>query len=441
MSAAPTVLNAEAPRVGSAVSVAVVQDGARLHYALPLALQSAGILNRVFTDWFVTPGSLESLMLRAVRCFSPDLARRMGERKCAALNPSTVRRSPWLVLKQQWGHRRFRSDVEILDWIRHVIGRWVEDQGLGNANTLMGVVGNIDPQLCAWAARRGVMVVGDQVGAPMKVFMQHCLQESARWPGWEKMGTPQEIRQRYEAFGDVEEQTWRELDHVTCASAYVRRGLESQGVAAERISLIPYPIDASAYTVPDRRGRTGPVTIGLVGRVSLLKGAPYFFEVARRLKSESVRFVMIGPVALDDAVTRQHKGNVELIGRVSRSQVASWLERFDLLLFPSVSEGLSGAVMEAMCMGLPVVVSTNSGSVARDGIEGFSAAYDDVDALAGYVQRLVADQNLRHEMGRAARARVESFNIDSYGAALKATLCELLARKAQSGTGRRKGDS
>jgi hypothetical protein len=419
----------------------VVQDGARLHYALPLALQKAGLLHRVFTEWFVAPGSIEALISRAMTWFSRDMGKRLSDRACPKLSPSVVSRNPWLVLRQRWDRGRFREPNEIFQSVRHSVGRWVEAEGLGIANTLMGFVSNIDPQLCAWAQRRGAMVVGDQVGAPMKVYMGHCLEEAQRWPGWEQMGSPQEIRTSYEEMAEVEERTWRELDHVTCASAYVRRGLESQGVQTQHISVIPYPIDASAYTMVDRRGRTGPVTIGYVGKVSLLKGAPYFLEIARRLNSSAVKFVMVGPVALDDSVARDKRGNVEFVGRVPRSEVASWLSQFDILLFPSVSEGLSGAVMEAMCSGLPVVTSTNTGSVARDGVEGYAAAYDDVDALVGYVERLVSDQRLREEMGRAARQRVETFSLDAYAAALKPMLSQLLAKKLRSGVSRRNGDS
>src|SRR5258706_5177772 len=123
MAGASTFLNTAVPLISatSATSVAVVQDGARLHYALPLALQGAGILGRVFTEWFVTPGSLESLMLRAVKWLSPDLGRRMSERKCPALNVSAVRRNPWLVLKQQWGRGQFRTEGEYFKSSRHTV--------------------------------------------------------------------------------------------------------------------------------------------------------------------------------------------------------------------------------------------------------------------------------------------------------------------------------
>jgi hypothetical protein len=45
--------NLNAPRV------AMIQDGARLRYTVPLAMQRAGILERVYADWFVRKGSLE----------------------------------------------------------------------------------------------------------------------------------------------------------------------------------------------------------------------------------------------------------------------------------------------------------------------------------------------------------------------------------------------
>jgi len=411
--------------------VAVVQDGARLHYALPLALQRAGILEKVFTEFFVAAGSVEGLIARAVRRVSPVIGRRMEERRCAELGRSIVRRNLWLVLRQILGRRRFASEQEFFRWSSEIVGHWVQREGLGEANALMGFVLNIDPALCAWARKEGLVVVGDQMGAPIEVFMGHCLEELERWPGWEKMGTPEEIRGRYAVAADVEERTWPELDHVTCASEYVRRGLESQGVGRERISVIPYPIDATRYAAVDRRGRKGPLTVGFVGRVSLLKGAPYFFDVARRFGSAQVKFVMVGPALLEEKVASERKGNVELVGGVPRSEVAGWLERFDILLFPSVSEGSSGAVMEAMCAGLPVVVSANSGSVAREGIEGFSAAHDDVEALAGHVDRLLGDENLRLEMGRAARKLAESLNIDAYSAKLGELFKGLLAARAK----------
>jgi glycosyltransferase involved in cell wall biosynthesis len=127
---------------------------------------------------------------------------------------------------------------------------------------------------------------------------------------------------------------------------------------------------------------------------------------------------MVGPVQLDPLKVAAHRGHVELIGGVPRSQVLDWLTRFDIFFFPTTCEGSAGSVMEAMASGLPVVTTPNSGTVARDGIEGFVAPYHDLDRLANAIRQLTDEPDLRLRMGKAARKRIETFNMDWYAQAL-----------------------
>ena len=121
----------------------------------------------------------------------------------------------------------------------------------------------------------------------------------------------------------------------------------------------------------ERQANRETITVGFVGSVGLRKGAPYFFEVAKRLASERVRFVMVGPILLDKQIINRYKGPVEIIGPVPWLDVGRWLERFDIFYFPSTCEGSAGAVNEAMASALPVVTTPNSGSTVRDGVEGY----------------------------------------------------------------------
>ena len=156
------------------------------------------------------------------------------------------------------------------------------------------------------------------------------------------------------------------------------------------------------------------MTVGFVGAVGLRKGAPYFMEVARRISSERLKFVMVGPLHLRPEVVSRYGSAVQFVGGVSRGEVAQWLSRFDILFFPTTCEGSAGSLMEAMASGLPVVTSPNSGTVARDGVEGFLAAYDDAATLSERILRLAQDEGLRQRMGQAARRRAEEFNLDWY---------------------------
>lgn len=412
-------------RIGHSVRdkprVAVVQDGARLHYALPVALQQAGLLEKVFTDWWVTPGSLEQGAAGLLQWLSPGLSRRMADRQCEALDPRRVFRNPLLAICQQVAKPRFRSDEDFYEWSAQQVARWVQRSGWGRANTLFGFVRNVHPQLCKAARHQGFLVVGDQMIAPAAVERRQFHRERERWPGWQVEG----VSHRFRLVQRIEEKTWELLHHVTCASEYVRQGLVAQGVNPARISVIPYPIDLRSFPARQQNQRSRALVVGFVGAVGMRKGVPYFLEVARRLGGRGLRFVMAGPVVVGGSALQDLKRHVELTGAFPRSQIQSQLSQFDIFLFPSTCEGSAGSVMEAMASGLPVVTSPESGSVIADGLEGFVCAYDDVDGLANRVTRLAEDAVLRDEMGRAARRRVESFDVANYAVRLGGLLIEL----------------
>jgi glycosyltransferase involved in cell wall biosynthesis len=395
----------------------MIQDGARLHYALPVAMQRAGVLEAMFTEWFVRPGSIEAVAASLVSRVKPGLGRRMGSRRCDELKRPVVT-NPVLAVRHQISRRRFGTSVSFDNWRAEAVAGWVAQKGFGDANVLMGFIRNLHPALCRRAKERGVLVVADQIIAPATVELEAARRERERWPGWERHSSEAEL-QPYVAW---ETETWEQLDHLTCGSTYVADGLVASGVTGGKIAVLPYPIDTSAYRFVDRSGTRAPLTVGFVGSVSLRKGAPYFLEVARALAGPGVRFVMVGPVEVEPAKLAAYSAVADIVGGVSRGEIASWLERFDLFLFPSTCEGSASSVMEALSMGLPVVTTPNSGSVVRDGIEGFVVPSGDVTAMRERVSQLLGDQDRRLDMGRSARMRAETFTLDEYSRALREIL-------------------
>ncbi len=402
--------------------VAVVQDGARLHYAVPAALQRAGILDRVFTEWFVKPGSWTDWASRLAVIASPQRGRRMADRRSAELGASFVITNPRLMFRQLRARKRFASVTEFYQWSSAEVGRWIVRHGFGEANALLGFIRNLDPALCVTCQQRGMVTVGDQIIAPAIVEAREGRLQRTRWPGWDLAVDAEDSG----AVAAHEAATWAALDHITCASEYVKQGLVEAGNDPQRVSVIPYPIDVHELPFVPREGRSGPVTIGFVGGVSTRKGAPYFFETARHFEPGQARFVMVGPVNVARDAVEKHRGHVELIGSVPRSEIRSWLEKFDVFFFPSTCEGSAGSLMEAMATGLPVVTSPNSGTVARHGEEGFIAEYDQTEKFADYLRRLIEEPGLRLRLGRAARARAERFSLDGYAAELSPLLTRLV---------------
>jgi glycosyltransferase involved in cell wall biosynthesis len=406
--------------------VNVIQDGARLHYALPVALQRQGILGTVFTDWFVRPGSREDRIAHLVRRFAPDLGRRLADRCCPELDGNRVMSSNGFALYEWLARARPGKPEERYARLSKKFAGWVGRLDWRSANAIIGFVRNIDPALCAAARKRGLVTVVDQMIAPAAVQAAEAHRQAMRWPDWHRTDA-----WRSELMLNIERRTWALADHIACPSNYVRDGLLQQGVPPDRITVIPYPIDSARFRFVDRSGRDGALVVGFVGAVGLRKGAPAFFEVARSFNLGEARFVMIGPIEPETRLIAAQKGRVELNGAVPRSQVLAWLERFDVLLFPSTCEGSSGAVMEAMATGLPIITTPNSGSIVRNGIEGFICSCNDVSSLVQSVDGLRNNPELRLRMGRAAHERARIFDLDRYGLTLDLLFRQLIKQQKE----------
>ena len=99
---------------------------------------------------------------------------------------------------------------------------------------------------------------------------------------------------------------------------------------------------------------------------------------------------------------------VRFVGEVQ--DVTPYLHSADVFALPSATEGLSGALLEALASGLPVIATSVGG--APDIIQHLENGYlippDDVDALKLALQTLLSDSALRARLGENGRRRVAS---------------------------------
>jgi glycosyltransferase involved in cell wall biosynthesis len=155
--------------------------------------------------------------------------------------------------------------------------------------------------------------------------------------------------------------------------------------------------------------------VAFLGRLTVQKGALDFLRVAQRLVEAGVvagsDVVMAGtnatanPTALSLAVFdhAQRDGFVGHVGPVDH--VPSMLASTLVLVFPSVREGFSKAIMEAMACGVPIVGYDVPGVRAQviHEVTGLLVPFGDVDALTSAVRRVLTDRALRDRLGGAAR--------------------------------------
>lgn len=107
----------------------------------------------------------------------------------------------------------------------------------------------------------------------------------------------------------------------------------------------------------------------------------------------------------------------------SSDRVGDFLVHADALVLPSRAEGISNALLEAMAVGVPGIVSAIPGntSVVTDGLNGFSFEVGDSAGLATLLARLAADRSALARAGAEARATIESrFSLEVIAARYRA---------------------
>jgi glycosyltransferase involved in cell wall biosynthesis len=388
----------------------VIQDGARLHYAVPRALHRTGRLEVMFTEWYAGPGTPLILASRLASRLVPTVGKRMLERHVPDLDSAHIVTNGWLAAYGRLRQPLFPTPEKYFAWLSGKVAQWVARCGFGASNAIYGFVRNIAPSLCRLAAERGLAVVVDQMIAARGFETREALLQASRFPSWSI-----DYPNTHDRVGAIERDTWEAATRVTCPSDYVRSSLISEGVPADRVRVVPYPIATSALTHRPQSRRGGPLIVGFVGEVGLRKGAPYFLQVAKCFDPTKVRFVMAGPVRVSATARQELESRVELKGAIRRSQVNDFLAQCDIFLFPTTCEGSAGAVLEAMASGLAIVTSPNSGSPIRNDAEGIVLPYDEVNALAAAVERLVRDDGLRAEYGRRAHLCASALTIEAFG--------------------------
>ncbi|MFN8758636.1 MAG: glycosyltransferase family 4 protein [Tagaea sp.] len=212
-----------------------------------------------------------------------------------------------------------------------------------------------------------------------------------------------------------------EADRVIVPSDYVRDTLSARGVDPARVFVLPYGVDTARFR-PAPRAPDGKFRVLFVGGLSQRKGIKYLLEAAKRAAIPGMELVCVGKLAGGEAAFAPYANVFRHVRHVPFHEVHALFQTADVFAYPSLHEGSAFASYEALASGLPVVCTPNTGSVVRDGVEGYLVAPRDVDALVDRFRALHRDPDLRARMATAARARAEEFTWAHYGARLSAWL-------------------
>jgi sugar transferase (PEP-CTERM/EpsH1 system associated) len=201
-------------------------------------------------------------------------------------------------------------------------------------------------------------------------------------------------------------------------------------LSAERIRVLPNGVDTSRFArrsgereeVRRRLGLGGEsIVLGCVGRMVPIKDHKTLLQAAEILigRGIPVHLLLVG----SGPELTKHKEFVSaspiLSARTlfvgSTTEVPALLNAMDLFVLPSLSEGMSNTLLEAMASSLPAVATNVGGNpeLIEDGRSGWLFQPGDVTGLTARLERLIRDGNLRQALGEGARKRaVQHFSLE-----------------------------
>lgn len=224
-------------------------------------------------------------------------------------------------------------------------------------------------------------------------------------------------------------QTWacRLADRIVVNSAAVRDSLIALGIDDRRIEIVPNGVIVPARQPGDRDfpirrelgiSSTAPV-VAVVSRLNPGKGIEYFLRALARVSERipDARYLIIGSSYFDPTYKSQLENlavDLTLTDRViftgERHDIPELLREVDLSVLPSLSEGLSNSLLEAMAAELPVVATNVGGNpeIVLDQTTGLLVPPRDPMALGDAMIRILQSPQMARQFAKAGYERVKS---------------------------------
>ncbi|MFW6014461.1 MAG: glycosyltransferase family 4 protein [Candidatus Nanoarchaeia archaeon] len=205
-------------------------------------------------------------------------------------------------------------------------------------------------------------------------------------------------------------------DLVFVGSQRVKEQFIQKGFFGKSIKVVPYSTNISFFYPAGKKDEK--FRILFCGRLILRKGVHYLIQAFYELDLPDSELVLLGSLSeeMKYYLDKYKSNKIKTHGAVLHSKINKYYNLADVYVQPSLSEGLSLTVLEALSSGLPVIASENTGAgdIVENGKEGFIVPIRDVDAIKEKLKFLYENPMKRKKMAENARKLAERYDMSNY---------------------------
>jgi glycosyltransferase involved in cell wall biosynthesis len=297
----------------------------------------------------------------------------------------------------------FRRSGRLVQWSNahdRLASWWVRHRALGDAPTVIHCFQDSSIRTLRAAKAKGIVSILEITMPPLldTTFLGSEQAECDVLPSVESLRTQIQV-----------------ADFVLVQSEFSARTAVALGAHQSRLVRLHLGVDTQQYRPREGARLPGPIRVLFLGGASRRKGVHHLLEAWNAAEVSTAELLIGGNRSGRSGVlSAMNVNNCRHLGFIPDEEFSSVLRNADILVNPSLSEGGSNVVYEAMASGLPCIVSENAGSAVRNGVDGFVVGVGDIQGLRDAIRLLCTEDSLREQMGRAARRRAESLSWEHY---------------------------
>lgn len=208
-------------------------------------------------------------------------------------------------------------------------------------------------------------------------------------------------------------------DHVIVASTYTKQTLIENKVEPNKITIIPYGVEASRFSLKTSYDEhNGKIKLVFVGQMIQRKGLGYLLEALKLLNSKNIELTLIGRGVIDTHLINEYKKYIDITVKInlSHNELVNEFHANDLFVFPSLVEGFGHVILEAMSAGLPVLCTPNTAGpdVFIHGTEGVIVPIRNAAAIAEKIEYFIHHKKELASMGISAGQTARAFTWEKF---------------------------
>jgi glycosyltransferase involved in cell wall biosynthesis len=381
------------------------------------AFANQGLLKEVITTFSYDPEADWAQLLNYLpHPLQKRLTAELERRRWTVPSPAQMQSHPWLeiirvtLMKANLNAPLGLGKHGLIDWVYTSLDRHVAQHHLTNINAVYAYEDGAATTFTA-AKEKGIFCLYDLPIMFYKMAREIQQQEAEQFP--ELASSLQAVQEPHWRL-QRKDQEIQLADHIFVASSITQASLLREGIAPEKISIIPYGAPIEYFQPAPKPDRTFRALF--VGQVGARKGVHYLLQAWKKLRLPQAELMLVGFNNFPQHWLDHLPSTVRYIPSVPHPQLNQYYSSANVFVFPSLVEGFGLVLTEAMACGIPIITTPNTAGpdIITNGVEGFIIPIRDPEALQEKIEWCYQHPAELAEMGWAARRKAEQLTWSRY---------------------------